>query len=273
MKLKTSEALFPKPFAVGDYVEVMEDFSPNRNRHKGIGWVTKIKENNDGDLSLTVQLLWFKEIVFPAIKKLVGKGGKYEGYRPIIQGDNAGPHRDERFMNYVKDFCERMGWYWEPQGPQMPHINVLDLAVFPQMSRNHCELVRRRGGMRVLKEDEIWDGAENVWRHMPSCDVARAFVLSYRIAKKIVSVKGDNSFLTGKKGGLHSNVRKDFKDTEKGIERRDDKIFEAPNATRQVRSLLIQSDDDNYHITGDTVRASGVDDVDENGIENEIVAM
>ena len=43
--------------------------------------------------------------------------------------------------------------------------------------------------MRVMKEDEIWDGAEYIWRHMPSCDVARAFVLSYRIAKKIVSVQ------------------------------------------------------------------------------------
>ena len=139
----------------------------------------------------------------------------------------------------------------------MPHINALDLAVFPKMSRNHCELVSKRSGIRVMKEDEIWDGAENVWRHMSSCDVARAFVLSYRIANKIVSVKGDNNFLTGKKGGLHSNVRKDFIDTAKGIERRDDKIFEAPKATRQLRSLLLQRDDEKEHVTGDTVFTSG----------------
>ena len=50
--------------------------------------------------------------------KLVEKGGKYEGYRPIFQGDNAGPHRDVAFMKYVVDYCERFGWYWEPQGPQ-----------------------------------------------------------------------------------------------------------------------------------------------------------
>ena len=68
---------------------------------------------------------------------------------------NAGPHRDVAFMKYVVDYCERFGWYWEPQGPQMPHINVLDLAVFPKMSRNHCELVRKRGGTKVLKEDEL----------------------------------------------------------------------------------------------------------------------
>ena len=54
MKFQTSLALFPKLFAIGDYVEVTEDFSPNMNRHKGIGWVTQVLEKDDGDLSLTV---------------------------------------------------------------------------------------------------------------------------------------------------------------------------------------------------------------------------
>ena len=54
-RTKFQTASFPKPFAVGDYVEVMEDFSPNMNRHKGIGWVTQVIEKDDGDLSLTVQ--------------------------------------------------------------------------------------------------------------------------------------------------------------------------------------------------------------------------
>jgi len=92
-------------------------------------------------------LRWFHELIFPSVHKLVGTGGKYEGYRPIFQGDNAGPHRDVTFMKYVVDYCERFGWYWEPQGPQMPHINVLDLAVFSKMSRNHCEL---RGPPRAI---------------------------------------------------------------------------------------------------------------------------
>ena len=44
-------------------------------------------------------------------------------------------------------------------------------------------------------------------------------------------------FLSGKKGGLHANVRKDFMDTETGIVRRDNNILEAPNATREIRKL------------------------------------
>jgi len=53
-RMKFQTALFPKPFVVGDYVEVMEDFSSNMNRHSGIGWVTQVIEKDDGDLSLTV---------------------------------------------------------------------------------------------------------------------------------------------------------------------------------------------------------------------------
>ncbi len=52
-------------------------------------------------------------------------------------------------------------------------------------------------------------------------------------------------------------MRKDFIDTAKGIERRDDKIFEAPKVTRQLRSLLLQRDDEEEHVTRDTVFTSG----------------
>ena len=36
----------------------------------------------------------------------------------------------------------------------------------------------------------MWEGAQAVWNTMPSCDIARSFVLSYRAAKKIVEVRG-----------------------------------------------------------------------------------
>ncbi len=141
-------------------------------------------------------------------------------------------YRDVAFMKYVVDYCEGFGWYWEPQDPQMPHINVLDFAVFPKMSRNHCELVRKRVGTKVLKEDEIWEGAQAIWNTMPFCDITRSFVLSYRTTKKIVEVKGN-------KGELHANVQKDFMDTETGIVRRDYNTLEAPKATREIRKIEI----------------------------------
>ena len=72
----------------------------------------------------------FLNIIFPRVQELVGPGGKYEGYTPVFQGDNAGPHQDATYVNAVTSYCEAKGWHWEPQAPQMPHMNVLDLSVF-----------------------------------------------------------------------------------------------------------------------------------------------
>ena len=45
-------------------------------------------------------------------------------------------------------------------------------------------------------------------------------------------------FFSGKKGGLHANVREDFMDTETGIVWRDDNILEVPKATREIRKYM-----------------------------------
>jgi hypothetical protein len=115
-------------------------------------------------------------------------GGKYEGYTPIFQGDNAGLHQEVKYVKFVTDYCSQRGWYWEPQAPQMPHINVLDLSVFPAMSRRHTALARARGGLCVLKEDEIWAAAEQVWHDCPSSKIALGYIQAFRLAKKVVKV-------------------------------------------------------------------------------------
>jgi hypothetical protein len=177
-------------------------------------------------------MTFFATTVFPEIEKLVKKGGRFEGYTPVIQGDNAGPHNDATFSRYVTDHCKKVGWLWEPQGPQMPHMNVLDLAVFPCMSRRHSHESRSLHGTRVLKEDEIWESAVKVWNDLPSSKIANSFVLANRIARKIEETKGGNEFLAGKKGGLSSGIRRDFVATEFGNRRRDGAklMFEGPPA-------------------------------------------
>ncbi|KAG7339193.1 hypothetical protein IV203_020156 [Nitzschia inconspicua] len=75
----------------------------------------------------------FQEPMFPLVESLLKEN--YKGFVPVIQGDNAGPHIDEEYINYVKGYCEKKGWVWAPQAPQMPHANNLDLAIFPAMSR------------------------------------------------------------------------------------------------------------------------------------------
>ena len=62
----------------------------------------------------------------------------------------------------------------------MPHMNVLDLSVFPCMSKRHCALARRVGGCKVLSEDEIWSAAERVWDGLESAKVASHLLFTAR---------------------------------------------------------------------------------------------
>ena len=88
----------------------------------------------------------------------VSEGGLYEGYVPVIQGDNAGPHQDATYLKYVTDYCNEHGWKWEPQAPQMPYVNNLDLSVFPMMSKRHSNLLGEYSN-GVAPNDEIWKRA------------------------------------------------------------------------------------------------------------------
>jgi hypothetical protein len=168
----------------------------------------------------------FLETIFPMVERMVGQDGKYAGYTPIFQGDNAGPHQDGKFLNGVKGYCEQKGWHWEPQAAQMPHMNVLDLSVFPCMSRRHSSKCRESGGLKVLSEAEIWTNAESVWKELPNCNIASGYIQAYRIAKKVIEEKGDNKFLGF--GGIHTNVTTDFYKTDNGMARKDREKISAP---------------------------------------------
>ena len=153
----------------------------------------------------------FQYHILPKLDGLVAVGGRYEGYTPVIQGDNAGPHAEAQFKEWCMSECTRRGWHWEPQAPQMPHMNNLDLSVFPCMSRRHCEVTRRKGGLKVVQEDVIWDAAEQVWREIPSSKIASGFVQCSRIAKKVNPLKGNNTLVGNKiEKGVHYGVRNDF---------------------------------------------------------------
>ena len=89
-------------------------------------------------------------------------------------------------------------------------------------------MCRDQHGFRVLKEDEIWEAAEEVWRKLPSSKIAQAFVQAHRIAKKVVKNDGGNKFL-GVGGSISVGVRKDFVATNSGVVRKDGKHIRAPN--------------------------------------------
>ena len=104
----------------------------------------------------------------------------------------------------------------ELQAPQGPYTNVLDLQVFPAMSKRHSELLQVFSNTEADKE-RIWKIALEIWKTITSSMVARAFLLAYRIMGRIIENKGDTDWL--KNGAPHCNVRRDFVDTDRGIKK------------------------------------------------------
>jgi hypothetical protein len=99
-----------------------------------------------------------------------------------------------------------------------PYTNVLDLALFPAMSKHHSEIIQIYNNTEATKE-RTWTVAKQVRAKTTSSEVARAFVLAFRVTKKIIEEKGDNRWLADRTP--HCNVRRDFMDTEYGIRRKD----------------------------------------------------
>ncbi len=102
----------------------------------------------------------------------------------------------------------------ELQAPQGPYTNVLDLQVFPAMSKKHSELLQIFNNTEA-DTDRIWKIAMEIWKGISSAMIARSFVLAYRIMGKLIETKGDTDWL--KNGAPHCHVRRDFYDTDRGI--------------------------------------------------------
>jgi hypothetical protein len=63
--------------------------------------------------------------------------------------------------------------------------------------------------------DKIWKTVLDVWNETSSAEVARAFILAYRVMRLIIAENGNNSWLSH--GTPHCNVRKDYRDTSTGV--------------------------------------------------------
>ena len=81
------------------------------------------------------------------IENLVCDGGPFEGFPPFIQGDNYGPHQDKKNQKGVVSFCYVKKWLWEPQGPKIPHMNIMCIVVFNTIPCCHSHLIQYLRGM------------------------------------------------------------------------------------------------------------------------------
>jgi hypothetical protein len=104
---------------------------------------------------------------------------------------NAQQRKHRAFIRFMMEYCESKSWQWELQAPQMLHMNVLHLLVFPNISRQHCSIAREQGSLYCLKENDTWEVANDVWP------------LSSEIASQmVIKAKGVNGFLGNTAGSM-----------------------------------------------------------------------
>ena len=85
------------------------------------------------------------------------------------------------------------------------------------MSKRHSEKLQIYNNTEGSKK-QIWDTVCDVWANTSSADVARSFVLAYRVMELIIRQNGNNALLA--KGTPPCGVRQDFADTDEGIRRK-----------------------------------------------------
>ncbi len=85
------------------------------------------------------------------------------------------------------------------------------------MSHRHSAQLQMYGHTEANLE-QTWRTVETVCTETSSSEVARAFVLAYRVMEIIIEERGNNAFLSH--GTPHCNVRNDYIDTPTGITRK-----------------------------------------------------
>ena len=110
--------------------------------------------------------------------------------------------------------CIQKGWLWNTQEPQMAHMNVLDLAVFPGVSNGHTTMHRSQHALRVLKPDGIWAGQQQQQQQWRLEQVAvpqncpSIHPRPNKISKRVIKNDGDNKLMRNG-GSISVEVMKD----------------------------------------------------------------
>ena len=98
----------------------------------------------------------------------------------------------------------------------MPHGNVLDLSVFPAMSRIYCNLIREKEGLRAASNNDMCNCAKEVWDAIPNEKRGHAFVQYWSTLSTVIKGKGGNVFVVTVRT-MHCGVSKYFNPAKNGI--------------------------------------------------------
>jgi hypothetical protein len=173
--------------------------------------VTGIDTGTPSNPKFALKGLW-EDGLLPQLDALVAVDGPCAGVIVCHQENSAGPHKEGQFHQWLEAEFKRRNWQLELQAPQGPYSNVLDLQLYPAMSKRHSFLLQHTDA--EASKDRTWGVAKQVWDTCSFAMICRAFIHAYRIMKKIMHEESGNSWLST--GASHCNVRADFVDNATG---------------------------------------------------------
>ena len=159
----------------------------------------------------SLKKMWVDDIL-PLLDEITGPGGPLEGFKVKFQEDGAGPHNKKSYVEFLKAELEQRGWYYTPQPPNSPLTNVLDLLVFPALSKRVSKnrMQFGMGHVRQMSKDEIEQVVLEEFYKFPPEMIARAFITQKHVVSMIKKYHGYNDYIKNR-SELHNSVRNKFK--------------------------------------------------------------
>ena len=197
----------------GNYT--MPQVPENRLREKGKEYFRpmEVTGSNEGDnkhpkFSLTK---YFEERLFRKLDDVVRSVEEEENCKVVVrfQWDGAGPHRDNKLVNYLDSEFRTRNWILVPQPSQSPLTNTKDPCIFPSLSKKVTEAQGLQKGSIALEGDEIWKYAKQAFDNLPLETIARSYAAHHQIVNAIYKDKGGDDFTRAKKA-LHVGSRLHF---------------------------------------------------------------
>ena len=149
----------------------------------------------------------FHNTLIPKLDNTVAEMSTKMNNRIVVryQHDNAPPHIEQNLI-HLTEFSKR-GWLIVNQPPNSRQVNVMDVYLFPSISKITSIIQGIEHGGLTLQEEELWRIVDKAFYAYDRRKLSCAFIHNEQLACAIYDEKGGNKH-TKLSRGMHFNVRK-----------------------------------------------------------------
>ncbi|OEU10887.1 hypothetical protein FRACYDRAFT_246763 [Fragilariopsis cylindrus CCMP1102] len=172
----------------------------------------EIRGSDEGDAknpAFALKRFWEEEVL-PALDALAQQlTHLYPGKKIVFLNhwDNAPPHVEGVFIDWLTDQLATRGWVNTPQPAQSPLLNIFDTALFAAMSKHVLAKQGLFNHSLYLKKERLWEILQAVWKEYDLAKIANMHIHHHQMVNAVIAWKGGDGFATASRA-LHCGVRK-----------------------------------------------------------------